>query len=89
MRRQITEEKSQENKILAVEVLDPTEASILEELGSLFDLPDKRQKQLLEDLVRLHHSLHGPEGLLDRGNYSRPFPPPPQNQQSNLTRRGS
>jgi hypothetical protein len=51
------------------------EQVIAQELGALIGEPDRRQKELLEDLERLHHSLHGPEDLLDRGNYSRPFPP--------------
>ena len=37
--------------------------------------PSNRQRRLLHDLGRLHRSLRSPENLLDRGGYSRPFPP--------------
>lgn len=35
----------------------------------------RRQQIVVEGLKRLHDSLRGPEDLLDRANYSRPFPP--------------
>ena len=38
----------------------------------------RRQRRLLSDLTLLHHSLRSPENLLDRGAYSRPFPPRPR-----------
>ena len=34
------------------------------------------QQQLIESLARLYQSLLGPNDLLDREGYSRPFPPP-------------
>lgn len=34
------------------------------------------QQQLIENLARLYQSLLGPNDLLDREGYSRPFPPP-------------
>jgi hypothetical protein len=38
------------------------------------------QRKLIEDLTRLQNSLRGPEILIDRTNYSRPFPPSPSRQ---------
>jgi hypothetical protein len=35
----------------------------------------KKQKSPAKQLSRLHHSLRGPEDRLDKGEYSRPFPP--------------
>lgn len=35
------------------------------------------QAQIVADLERLYYSLRGPEGMLDKANYSRPFPPGP------------
>ncbi len=39
---------------------------------------DGRQKQVFGDLLRLYASLQGPESVLDRQVYSRPFPPAPK-----------
>ena len=70
---------SQDEKTLrhAMERLEATETAIQQEIGGLVGKPDKRQKELLENLSRLQHSLRGPEELLDRRSYSRPFPPLP------------
>jgi hypothetical protein len=32
-------------------------------------------KRIVQQLEHLSHSSVGPEGLLERGNYSRPIPP--------------
>jgi hypothetical protein len=47
---------------------------IEEELGQFVGALDSHQKEILVDLARLHLSLRGPEGLLDKGNYSRAIP---------------
>jgi hypothetical protein len=60
----------------AVEGLGASEKAIQEQFGELISEPDNRQQALLADLLRLHKSQHGPEQMLDRGSYSRPFPPP-------------
>jgi hypothetical protein len=40
---------------------------------------DRHQRGLLLALTHLHHSLHGPQTLLEAaGNFSRPPFPPPQ-----------
>ncbi len=62
----------EQEMVKAVEELDDTEKAILERLGGALTT---RQKKRLEDLRRLHHTLRGPEDVLDHGNYSRPFPP--------------
>jgi hypothetical protein len=66
-------EEQQETEILIVQ----TEGS---KLPSETDSPAldlrRSQRKLIEDLTRLQDSLRGPEVLIDRTNYSRPFPPP-------------
>lgn len=62
--------------VQGIEKLDATEKLIQEEFAQFVGTLDRSQKKLVGELARLHHSLRGPEGLLDRGNYSRPFPPP-------------
>ncbi len=67
-----------ETEILkGVERVERGETVIQREIQDLPGQPTNRQRTLLEDLVRLHRSLRGPENVLDRGNYSRPFPPAP------------
>lgn len=70
---------SQDEKSLrhAIEKLEATETAVQQEISAVIGTPDKRQKELLENLSRLQHSLRGPEELLDRRAYSRPFPPRP------------
>jgi hypothetical protein len=63
--------------VTALENLNATETLIQQEFGELIGAPDKRQKQDLEDLGRLFHSLRGPERMLDTIGYSRPSPPRP------------
>jgi hypothetical protein len=48
---------------------------IQQELQGALGEPDKRQRKLIANLDRLRRSLLGPEDLLDRTSYSRPFPP--------------
>jgi hypothetical protein len=48
---------------------------IEEELAQFVGTLDSPQKHILVELARLHHSLRGPETILDKGNYSRPIPP--------------
>jgi hypothetical protein len=72
----------------AVEGLGASEKAIQEQFGELIGEPDNRQQELLADLLRLHQSLRGPEQLLDRGSYSRPFPPV-QNQLNKAVKKGS
>jgi hypothetical protein len=69
-------EGNQVNEIVLVEQADSAEQAIEQELGDFLGQPDSQQKKILAELGRLHLSLRGPEGLLDRGNYSRPIPPP-------------
>lgn len=61
----------------ALQTLDAIELATLEEIGEFVGTLDKNQKKLLANLVRLHHSLRGPDDDLDQDNYSRPFPPKP------------
>jgi hypothetical protein len=71
-------DKNQRNEvdgIVVVQPPDPAEQAFQQELANFMGFPDADQKTILTNLARLHHSLRGPEGLLDRGNYSRPFPP--------------
>lgn len=49
--------------------LDAIENSILERFGGAMT---DRQKTSLAELIRLDHSLHGPDDLLDQQQYSRP-----------------
>lgn len=63
-------------EIVVVEKTDPAAQAIEEEFALFLGFPDVDQKKALANLARLHRSLRGPEGLLDKGNYSRPFPPP-------------
>jgi hypothetical protein len=63
------------NETIFVEESDAAEQTIADELCQFVDDPDSRQKKIMVELRRLHHSLRGPEVLLDRGNYSRPIPP--------------
>jgi DNA integrity scanning protein DisA with diadenylate cyclase activity len=70
------DEKIVENKIQEeLAEIGTRQQGIGEELGELIGKLDRHQKELLDDLVRLDQSLHGPEELLDRGDYSRPIPP--------------
>jgi hypothetical protein len=73
---------SQDERALrnAIERVEATEAVIQHEIAEVIGTPTRRQKELLEDLVRLQQSLRGPEDLLDRRGYSRPFPPRPSRQ---------
>lgn len=64
-----------------VERVEAAEAAIQHEIGEVIGTPTRRQRELLDDLVRLQHSLRGPEDLLDRRGYSRPFPPRPSRYQ--------
>jgi hypothetical protein len=43
----------------------------IEDVDKLFEIAQKEDK-LPE---RLQHSLRGPDGVLDRVSYNRPFPP--------------
>ena len=61
--------------VKAVEGIERKEGDIDRLLGGLMNEPDRKQKKLLRDLNLLLESLRGPEDSLDRGNYSRPFPP--------------
>jgi hypothetical protein len=63
-------------EIVVVENRDPAAQAIEQEFAQFLGFPDVDQKKILTELARLHRSLRGPEGLLDKGNYSRPFPPP-------------
>ena len=49
---------------------------IQEDFGDLVSSLDAKQKELLAYLAGVHRSLLRPEGLLDKGNYSRSFAPP-------------
>jgi hypothetical protein len=60
-----------------VHKLEATEAAIQHEIRDFIGEPNTSQRQLLEDLARLRRSLRGPEEVLDKGSYSRPFPPRP------------
>jgi len=51
-------------------------AVIQQELQGVLGEPDRRQRELIANLDRLHRSLVGPEDPLDQTSYSRPFPPP-------------
>jgi hypothetical protein len=53
----------------SLQELDAIENSILERFGGA--LTD-RQKKSLADLIRLDHSLRGPDDLVDQLQYSRP-----------------
>jgi hypothetical protein len=81
---------SQDEKSLrhAIEKLEATETAVQREISAVIGTPDKRQKELLENLSRLQHSLRGPEELLDRRSYSRPFPPLPSRQHKEKTAGG-
>lgn len=61
--------------IVFVEETNLAEQAAQEELGELLGKLTPRQQKLLANLRRLHHSLRGPEDVLDEDNYSRPFPP--------------
>lgn len=61
--------------VKALDELDAIELANLEEFGKYVGEPDSHQKKILLELGRLHHSLRGPEWLLDKGSYSRPIPP--------------
>lgn len=50
-------------------------AAIQQELQGVLGEPSGRQRRLIANLDRLRRSLLGPEDLLDRTSYSRPFPP--------------
>lgn len=63
-------------EIPVVEEADPAAQAIEEEFAQFLGFPDADQKRALANLARLHRSLRGPEGLLDKGYYSRPFPSP-------------
>jgi hypothetical protein len=40
------------------------------------------QRAILRQLTRLHRSLRGPQGMLEKAaNFTRPFPHPPHNRQ--------
>ena len=58
----------------AIERLETRETAIQHEI-ELAGSPTHRQKRILDDLTRLQHSLRGPEEVLDKHGYSRPFPP--------------
>ena len=69
-----TNEGNETNEIVVVQTTDPAEQALQQELAQFMGFPDADQKKILANLARLHHSLRGPENLLDKGNYSRPFP---------------
>lgn len=64
-------------EIVVVENQDSHVKALEEEFAQYLGFPDVSEKKVLANLNRLHQSLRGPEGLLDKGNYSRPFPPAP------------
>jgi hypothetical protein len=66
--------------VTALQQIDKTEEGIQGDFDHFVDKPTNRQQVLLENLDNLLHSLRGPEHLLDRTNYSRPFPPKPPGQ---------
>jgi hypothetical protein len=70
---------SEDDRVLrtAVGKLESTEKAIQEEISEVVGRPSRRQREIIEELSRLHHSLRGPEDLLDRRSYSRPVPPAP------------
>lgn len=49
--------------------------AIPKDLQGVLGEPSGRQRRLIANLDRLRRSLLGPEDLLDRTSYSRPFPP--------------
>ena len=61
-------------EVVVAEKTDPAAQALEHEFSQFLGFPDVDQKKILADLTRLHRSLRGPEGLLDKGNYSRPFP---------------
>ena len=63
-----------------IEKLEATEVAIEHDLGQIAGKPSRHQRKIIENLSRLQRSLRGPENLLDRGGYSRPFPPAPPHQ---------
>jgi hypothetical protein len=63
---QVTHRFEKEGSLIIQREMDP---SVLDN--------KRRQQVLVEGLRRLQDSLRGPEDLLDRANYSRPFPPAP------------
>jgi hypothetical protein len=65
----------QEEGIVFVEQRDTAAEANQQELGELLGKLTPQQQKLLANLRRLHHSLRGPEDVLDEDNYSRPFPP--------------
>jgi hypothetical protein len=73
------ENQEQPKDIVVTEKPDPASTSFQEELGEYLGFPDPDEQKIIADLNRLHHSLRGPENLLDKGNYSRPYPPTYQN----------
>jgi len=68
---------SQDEKELrkSIEKLETQETAIQQEIAELAGTPSEHQRLILEDLTRLQHSLRGPEDMLDKRSYSRPFPP--------------
>jgi hypothetical protein len=56
----------------SLEQLEATEKAILERFGGSLS---ERQKESLGDLLRLDHSLRGPDETLDQELYSRAVPP--------------
>jgi hypothetical protein len=72
--KQQHDDKAEKEMVKVVQELEATERAIQEEFGDFVDEPDSHQKKILVELGRLQLSLLGPEGLLDKGNYSRPIP---------------
>ena len=70
---------SQEGKQIrkTAERFEAVEEVLEHEFGGGIGELSHRQRRALEHLNRLFLSLRGPEVLLDRVNYSRPFPPRP------------
>jgi hypothetical protein len=69
------------------EKLETAEAALEDEFeGALLNTPSGQQRRIFENLNRLYISLRGPETLLDRVNYSRPFPPKPPKREPSYDR---
>jgi hypothetical protein len=68
------EDRSEQEIAKSLEELDAIEAAMLERIGGPLS---EKQKKSLADLLRLDHSLRGPDEVLDQEQYSRPIPPKP------------
>ena len=73
----MNERKDESDAVKALQKQATEETAIEHDLEYAFGEPNKQQQDLIADLDRLYRSLRGPERILDRSSYSRPFPSKP------------